>query len=154
MRLRVIRQIFQIQCMIEKPLPDLLTLSTTFYDLSVSRNLFSKAVMRRIGSSGTEWLKCVWRVNFQSQKDVDYVFKGDDDMLVIPDNLAYHIRKMAPGTSAFGNIKADDPVMREIETKYYMPPEIYPDKYYKTYFSGAAYVMRGAFATQLANVRR
>ena len=37
---------FQLQFMIEKPRPDLLTLTTTFYDASVSRNLFSKAEMR------------------------------------------------------------------------------------------------------------
>ena len=43
--------------MIEKPRPDLLTLSTTFYNLSVSRNLFSKAEMRLgLGASGTEGL--------------------------------------------------------------------------------------------------
>ena len=42
--------------MIEKPRPDFLTLSTTFYDLSVSRNLFSKAEMRQFGTSGTEGL--------------------------------------------------------------------------------------------------
>ena len=42
--------------MIEKPQPDLLTLSTTFYDLSFSRNLFSKSEMRQFGASGTEGL--------------------------------------------------------------------------------------------------
>ena len=42
--------------MIEKPQPDLLTLSTTFYELSVSRNLFSKAEIRQFGESGTEGL--------------------------------------------------------------------------------------------------
>ena len=43
--------------MIEKPRPDLLTLCTTFYDLSVSRNFFSKAKIRQFGESGTEGLK-------------------------------------------------------------------------------------------------
>ena len=54
MRVRVIRQIFQLQFMIEKPRPDLLTLSKTLYDLSVSRNLFSKAEMRQFGASGSD----------------------------------------------------------------------------------------------------
>ena len=31
-----------------------LTQSTTFYDLSVSRNLFYKAAMRKFGTSGTD----------------------------------------------------------------------------------------------------
>ena len=56
MRVRVIRQMFQLQGMIGKPRPDLLTLSTTFYDLSVSRNLFSKAEIRQFGESVTEGL--------------------------------------------------------------------------------------------------
>ena len=56
MRVRVIRQMFQLQFMIEKPRPDLLTLSTTFYDVSVLCNLFSKAEMRQFGASGTDGL--------------------------------------------------------------------------------------------------
>ena len=48
---------FQLEFIIEKWMPDLLTLSTTFYDASVSRNLFSKAEMRQFGASGTEGLK-------------------------------------------------------------------------------------------------
>ena len=47
-----------------KPRPDLLTVSTTFYDLSVSRNRFSKAEMRQFGASGTEGLSGNEGVNF------------------------------------------------------------------------------------------
>ena len=47
---------FKLQIMIEKLQPDLLTLSTTFYDGSVSRNLFLKSEMRQFGASGTEGL--------------------------------------------------------------------------------------------------
>ena len=42
--------------MIEKRWPDVLTLSKTFYDLSVSRNLPSMAEMRRFGASGGDGL--------------------------------------------------------------------------------------------------
>ena len=55
-RVRVISQIFQFQRMIEKPRPELLTQFTTFFYLSVSRKLFSKAEMRQFGASGTEGL--------------------------------------------------------------------------------------------------
>ena len=48
LRVRYIRQMFHLQCLIEKPRPDLLTQSTAFYDLSVSRDRVSKAEMRRI----------------------------------------------------------------------------------------------------------
>ena len=53
-RVRVIRQMFQLQFMIEKWMPDLLTPSTTFYDVSVLWNLFSKAGMRQFGASGSQ----------------------------------------------------------------------------------------------------
>ena len=38
--------------MIEKPRPDILTLPTIFYDLSVSRNIFSKGEMGKFDESG------------------------------------------------------------------------------------------------------
>ena len=47
---------FHLHFMIEKLLPDVLTLSTTLYDLSVSRNLSYKAKIRQFGVSGTEGL--------------------------------------------------------------------------------------------------
>ena len=34
-----------------------MTLSTAFYDISVSRNLFSKAEIRKFGAQGTDRLK-------------------------------------------------------------------------------------------------
>ena len=49
-------QMFQLLFRIEKPRLDVLTLSKTFYDLSVSRNLSSKPEMRQFNPSGTERL--------------------------------------------------------------------------------------------------
>ena len=43
--------------MIEKPTHEVLTLSTTSYDVSVSRNLFSMAEMPQFGASGNQ---CIW----------------------------------------------------------------------------------------------
>ena len=48
---------FQLQIMIEKRTPDLLTPSTTFHDVSVLRNCFSKTEMRQFGASRTDGLK-------------------------------------------------------------------------------------------------
>ena len=47
---------FHLLFMIEKAQPDVLTLSMILHDLSVSRNLFSKAEMRQFGTSETEGL--------------------------------------------------------------------------------------------------
>ena len=46
----------KLQCMIEKPWVDLLTLHTTFYDVSVSYNRFSNTEMRQFDTSGTDGL--------------------------------------------------------------------------------------------------
>ena len=60
---------FKLQFMIEKPTPDVLTLPTTFYDLSVSRNLFAKAEMPQFGTSGTEGLNNILNLlNLKIQK--------------------------------------------------------------------------------------
>ena len=53
-RERVIWQMSHLQFIIEKTLPDLLTLSRTFNDLSVACNLFSNAEMRQFGGSGDQ----------------------------------------------------------------------------------------------------
>ena len=49
-RVRVIKKMFQVQFLIGKWASDLLTLSMTFCDVSVSRNRFWNAKMRRFGA--------------------------------------------------------------------------------------------------------
>ena len=56
----------------EKPRLDVLTLYTSFYDLSVSRNLFSKAEIRQFEASGTE--KLIDRDKFST------IFANDNDV--------------------------------------------------------------------------
>ena len=51
-------KIFQLQFVIETRRFDVLTLSTTFYDLSVSRNIFWKAKLCHFGVAGTLGLTC------------------------------------------------------------------------------------------------
>ena len=50
---RQITQLFQLQFMRVKRLPDNSTQPMTFYDLSVSCYLFSKAIIRQFGATGT-----------------------------------------------------------------------------------------------------
>ena len=49
----------QLRVMKEKPRTDVLTLSTTFYDHSVSCNILSKAEMRHFGASEIEELNSI-----------------------------------------------------------------------------------------------
>ena len=56
-RVRVFWQKVQLFFMIEKPLPDLLTLFTTFYDVSVLCNRFLKTQKAQIWAFGNEGVK-------------------------------------------------------------------------------------------------
>ena len=47
-------QMSQLQFMIEKRRPDILTVCTKFYDFSVSRDLFSNAEMHQFGANGNQ----------------------------------------------------------------------------------------------------
>ena len=85
--------------------------------------------------------------------DLDYMYKGDDDTLIVPTNLANRIRKMAPESTAIGSLKRDEPVMNDIESKYFMPFEIEPYEKHEDYFSGAGYVLKGKFALEVAKAR-
>ena len=49
-------ELFKLQIMKEKRTPDLLTSTTTFYDVSVSCNRVSKTEMCQFGASGTDGL--------------------------------------------------------------------------------------------------
>ena len=67
---------FQVQFIKRKRRPDFFQLSTTFYDLSVSLNLFSKAEMRQCGAWGGSAYETAGkqRVNFESfsERKIDY----------------------------------------------------------------------------------
>lgn len=82
---------------------------------------------------------------------VDYVFKGDDDIIIIPQNLAKEIQliKDRPKIEAIGCMKGPDSVIRVPLNKYYVPRQIYVPDFYPPYFSGAGYVMTRTFALKM-----
>ena len=85
---------------------------------------------------------------------VDYVFKGDDDILLVPPNLATLIEDMEnSGADAVGCLKADERVNREITSKYFMPDDLIETATYPSYFSGAGYVMRAEVAIRMSKVK-
>ena len=82
----------------------------------------------------------------------DYVFKGDDDILLVPDNILTMIGQMeSQNMSSIGCVKGpgEEPV-RDLKNKYFVPEEIYNGKTYSVYFSGAAYLTTGSLANQMA----
>ena len=81
----------------------------------------------------------------------DYIFKGDDDILLIPQNLVTEIKRLknTPGKQSFGCLKGPEPVTRHPYFKYFVPYQVYEPDIYPLYFSGAAYVTTLDFALEL-----
>ncbi|CAG5081503.1 Oidioi.mRNA.OKI2018_I69.PAR.g9893.t1.cds [Oikopleura dioica] len=84
----------------------------------------------------------------------DFVFKGDDDILLVPQNLINEISKIkySPSIEAIGCKKGPELVIREPTSKYFIPNQIYPKPKWPLYFSGAGYLTTGEFSMNLAKV--
>ena len=91
-------------------------------------------------------------------QQLDYVFKGDDDIIVIPSNLSLLIHNMAKWNHLNGNLedlhsnmakmvhgvgclKVDEHVNRDVKSKYFMPDDLVSIAKYPKYFSGAGYIL-------------
>lgn len=74
--------------------------------------------------------------------NLDYAFKGDDDIIVLPPNLALLLKRMEDEHSvAVGCLKDGEHVNRDIKSKYFMPDDLVPIAKYPKYFSGAGYIL-------------
>ena len=56
------------------------------------------------------------------------MYKGDDDTLIIPENLAFMLKNMKNETNAVGNLKVNDKVVRGVDSRYFIPEQIFPTK--------------------------
>ena len=80
-----------------------------------------------------------------------YVFKGDDDIFLVPDNILTLIGQLKKANMSSIGCKSDhDKVVKDLRSKYFVPDEIYAPTFYPPYFSGAAYVITGQLATIMA----
>jgi hypothetical protein len=86
---------------------------------------------------------------------VDYVFKGDDDIMVVPENLLFQIKALqkSPTYTMTGCLKTDEPTNRNLESKYFTPIEIYKNDLLPKYFSGAGYLLAREAVFKLISVR-
>ena len=111
LRVRAIWQVFQLQFIIEEPRPDVSKISTTFHDLWVSRNLFSKPEIRQFGVSGTEGLSFDF-LNLKSEKD--------ENILVNEETLEARVIDFGCATE----FDSDRIYSRRCGTPEFMPPEM------------------------------
>ena len=72
----------------------------------------------------------------------DFVFIGDDDIIIIPQNLAYEIQRIKnePTSQAIGCLKPEEPAVRDPRSKYFVPNQFYSAENYPKYLSGGGYV--------------
>jgi len=88
---------------------------------------------------------------------VDYVFKGDDDILLVPENLYEHVTRIGDGQNTselVGCMHKNEMVNRNINSKYYMPRDLVKSDRYPPYFSGAGYLMTANVAFRLAEAKK
>lgn len=81
-----------------------------------------------------------------------YVMKTDSDMFVNTEYLIYKLLRpeMKPKMNYFtGNNMRNFSPNRNKNSKWYMPPELYPGERYPTFCSGTGYVFSGDLATKI-----
>lgn len=88
-----------------------------------------------------------------SCQNADFVVKGDDDILLVPENLLGHLDLINETTQLIGCMHRNEEINRNIRSKYYMPSELVPMEHYPNYFSGAAYLITNQVASELAAAR-
>ena len=88
-----------------------------------------------------------------SCSSVDYVFKGDDDILLLPQNLKTELDELINSDfEAIGCLrKPNTPPIRKLSSKYFIPKQVYPGSAYPAYFSGLAYLTTGNFSMKMAD---
>lgn len=100
-----------------------------------------------LGYKDIAFFKYVKRACFSA----DFVFIGDDDILIVPQNLAREIQriKSEPQTQAVGCLKPEEYVTRTPKNKYFVPRQLYFPETYPQYFSGGGYVTSLHFALKM-----
>ena len=81
------------------------------------------------------------------------VFKGDDDILLVPRNILQELDQIVSKENkieAIGCYKSRADVIRNPRSKYFLPEEIFADHFFAPYYPGAAYVTTGEFVMKMA----
>ena len=76
-------------------------------------------------------------------KQVSFIYKGDDDMLVNFERITDHLKSLPSNQSLrlfFGHMMGLSPVVRQ-KSRYQVLRSQYPFKYFLPYFSGGGYIM-------------
>ena len=96
------------------------------------------------------------KVKSLSKPDKIILLKGDDDIILIPQNLIKEILRISSSESieAIGCKHNPEIVVRNPTSKYFIPSQMYEDPKWPAYFSGAGYLMTGNFSKELAETAK
>ncbi|XP_030071977.1 UDP-GlcNAc:betaGal beta-1,3-N-acetylglucosaminyltransferase 7 [Microcaecilia unicolor] len=81
--------------------------------------------------------------------DVDYIFKGDDDVYVSPDNILEFLEGNAGENLFVGDVLHNARPIRRKDNKYYIPNALYDKSLYPPYAGGGGFLMGGSLAKRL-----
>ncbi|XP_072330366.1 UDP-GlcNAc:betaGal beta-1,3-N-acetylglucosaminyltransferase 7 [Scyliorhinus torazame] len=85
-------------------------------------------------------------------ENVEYIFKGDDDVFVSTENILEFLN-VPPITNLFvGDVLQRARPIRRKENKYYIPEALYNKTYYPPYAGGGGFLMAGTLARRLYKV--
>ncbi|XP_066476703.1 UDP-GlcNAc:betaGal beta-1,3-N-acetylglucosaminyltransferase 7 isoform X2 [Tiliqua scincoides] len=84
--------------------------------------------------------------------NVRYIFKGDDDVFVSPNNILEFLQDQKGGNLFVGDVLQKAKPIRKKENKYYIPSALYNKSNYPPYAGGGGFVMDGPLAKKLHKV--
>ncbi|XP_032887248.1 UDP-GlcNAc:betaGal beta-1,3-N-acetylglucosaminyltransferase 7 isoform X2 [Amblyraja radiata] len=82
-------------------------------------------------------------------ENVEYIFKGDDDVFVSTENILEFLNASNFQNLFVGDVLYKAKPIRKKENKYYIPEGLYNKTYYPPYVGGGGFVMSGSLAQQL-----
>lgn len=82
-------------------------------------------------------------------ENVEYIFKGDDDVFVSTENILEFLNASNFQNLFVGDVLYKAKPIRNKENKYYIPEGLYNEIYYPPYVGGGGFVMSGSLAQQL-----
>ncbi|XP_048356012.1 UDP-GlcNAc:betaGal beta-1,3-N-acetylglucosaminyltransferase 7 [Sphaerodactylus townsendi] len=84
--------------------------------------------------------------------NVRFVFKGDDDVFVSPDNILDYLEDQKAGDLFTGDVLYKAKPIRKKENKYYIPTALYSKTHYPPYAGGGGFLMDSSLARKLYKV--
>ncbi|XP_040284384.1 UDP-GlcNAc:betaGal beta-1,3-N-acetylglucosaminyltransferase 7 [Bufo bufo] len=82
-------------------------------------------------------------------QDVSYIFKGDDDVFVSPNNILDFLEGNNTPDLFVGDVLYKARPIRRKENKYYIPESMYSKNLYPPYAGGGGFIMAGSLVKRL-----